>query len=160
MTYKISPEQALANCGRMIQEGRMEAVKIEGDFGSAGKSLLSLRLLPLLPAKPRAVRDLPALEAMGFPVFAGSATVSHAYVHIIEFGQPVEVGGLTIRAGDLVHGDCHGVLSIPNQIATQIPAVADKIRQQEERIIALCRSHDFSIEKLRQAVSEEPRGER
>lgn len=30
MTYKISPEQALANCGRMIQEGHMEAVKIEG----------------------------------------------------------------------------------------------------------------------------------
>ncbi len=107
-----------------------------------------------------AVRDLPALAAMSFPVFAGNATVSHAYVHIIEFGQPVEVGGLTIQAGDLVHGDCHGVLSIPNPIATQIPAVADKIRQQEERIIALCRSHDFSIEKLRQAVSEEPRGER
>lgn len=30
MTYKISPEQAMANCGRMIQEGHMEAVKIEG----------------------------------------------------------------------------------------------------------------------------------
>ena len=38
-----------------------EAVKIEGDFGPAGKSLLSLRLLPLLPAKPRSVRDMPAL---------------------------------------------------------------------------------------------------
>jgi len=38
-----------------------EAVKIEGDFGPAGKSLLSIRLLPLLPAKPRAVRDMPAL---------------------------------------------------------------------------------------------------
>jgi hypothetical protein len=37
------------------------AVKIEGDFGPAGRSLLSLRLLPLLPAKPRAVRDRPAL---------------------------------------------------------------------------------------------------
>lgn len=30
MTYKVSPEQALANCARMIQEGGMEAVKIEG----------------------------------------------------------------------------------------------------------------------------------
>ncbi len=30
MTYKVSPEQALANAGRMIQEGSMEAVKIEG----------------------------------------------------------------------------------------------------------------------------------
>ncbi|NQT87113.1 hypothetical protein HQ560_10130, partial [bacterium] len=38
-----------------------EAVKVEGDFGPAGKAILSLRLLPLLPAKPRAVRDMPAL---------------------------------------------------------------------------------------------------
>lgn len=30
LTYKISPEQALLNAGRMIQEGGMEAVKIEG----------------------------------------------------------------------------------------------------------------------------------
>jgi 3-methyl-2-oxobutanoate hydroxymethyltransferase len=30
MTYKVSPEQALTNCGRMIQEGSMEAVKLEG----------------------------------------------------------------------------------------------------------------------------------
>lgn len=30
LTYKISPEQALTNAGRMIQEGGMEAVKIEG----------------------------------------------------------------------------------------------------------------------------------
>ena len=30
MTYKISPEQALENAGRMLQEGGMEAVKVEG----------------------------------------------------------------------------------------------------------------------------------
>ncbi len=30
MTYKVTPEQALTNAGRMIQEGGMEAVKIEG----------------------------------------------------------------------------------------------------------------------------------
>ena len=30
MTYKLSPEQALANAGRLIQEGGAQAVKIEG----------------------------------------------------------------------------------------------------------------------------------
>jgi 3-methyl-2-oxobutanoate hydroxymethyltransferase len=30
MSYKISPEQAMANCARLIQEGAMEAVKLEG----------------------------------------------------------------------------------------------------------------------------------
>jgi len=30
MTYKLSPEQALANCGRLVQEGGAQAVKLEG----------------------------------------------------------------------------------------------------------------------------------
>lgn len=30
MTYKVSIEQAMANCGRLVQEGAMEAVKMEG----------------------------------------------------------------------------------------------------------------------------------
>ncbi|MEN6625261.1 MAG: 3-methyl-2-oxobutanoate hydroxymethyltransferase [Candidatus Sumerlaeia bacterium] len=30
MTYKISPEQAMASAARMMQEGRMKAVKLEG----------------------------------------------------------------------------------------------------------------------------------
>ncbi len=38
-----------------------EAVKIVGDFGPAGQTVLSLRLYPLLPGKPRAVRDMPLL---------------------------------------------------------------------------------------------------
>lgn len=35
MTYKISPEQALAAAGRIIQEGRAESVKLEGGIEMA-----------------------------------------------------------------------------------------------------------------------------
>ena len=68
-----------------------------------------------------AVRDLPAAAAAGFHLFAGNVTVSHAYVHIVEFGGPVEVGGLSVRSGDLMHGDLHGVQSIPLDLAGRIP---------------------------------------
>ena len=43
-----------------------------------------------------AVRDLPAVEAMGFQSVRGYVSVSHSYAHIIEFGEPVEIGGLKI----------------------------------------------------------------
>src|ERR1700689_601603 len=33
-----------------------------------------------------AVRDLPAVEALGFHLFAGCVSVSHAYAHVIDFG--------------------------------------------------------------------------
>jgi regulator of RNase E activity RraA len=42
-----------------------------------------------------AVRDLPGIEALGFQVFAGSISVSHADAHVMEFGEPVEIGGTT-----------------------------------------------------------------
>ena len=99
-----------------------------------------------------AVRDIPSAESAGFHYFAGSVTVSHAYVHIIELGQPVEIGGLKIKSGDLLHGDVHGVQSIPLDLAEQIPAAAAKITAKEQELIALCRSPEFSLAKLRAAI--------
>ena len=101
-----------------------------------------------------AVRDLPALTKAGFHVFAHSTAVSHAYSHIVDFGRPVTVGGLVVHPGDLLHADCHGVLSVPNDIATRVPAVADAIVEREQRVIDLCRSPEFSIEALRMAVKD------
>lgn len=98
------------------------------------------------------VRDIPAAEEIGFQLFTGGTSVSHAYVHIVEFGTPVEIGGLKIQSGDLLHGDRHGVQSVPEDIASQIPPVAAKIAAMEQALIKLCQSPDFSIEKLRAAV--------
>ncbi len=99
------------------------------------------------------VRDIPAAESAGFHFFAGSVSVSHAYVHIVEIGKPIQVGGLKIHSGDLLHGDLHGVQSIPLEIAARIPAKAAEIAAQEQTLIALCRSPEFSIERLRAAVA-------
>lgn len=98
------------------------------------------------------VRDIPAAESAGFHLFAGSVSVSHAYVHIVETGTEVEVGGLRIQSGDLLHGDLHGVQCIPLEIAREIPAVAARILAEEQKLVALCRSPEFSLEKLRQAI--------
>ncbi|HEY5909229.1 MAG TPA: RraA family protein [Verrucomicrobiae bacterium] len=95
------------------------------------------------------VRDIPAAQSAGFHLFAGSVSVSHAYIHIVEIGHTVEIGGLTIQSGDLLHGDLHGVQSIPLEIASRIPGVAAEIAAREQALIALCRSPEFSVEKLR-----------
>lgn len=99
------------------------------------------------------VRDLPAVEAAGFHLFGAGPSVSHAYAHIVSIGAPVEIAGLQVESGDLLHGDCHGVLKIPTAIAPQIPAIAAGIVEQERRLIALCRSRNFTVEKLRQYLA-------
>jgi len=98
------------------------------------------------------VHDLPGIAAAGFQLFAGSVAVSHAYVHIVDFGKPVEVGGLKVSPGDLLHADQHGVLSVPKEIAAEIPAVAGQLLDRERQVIEFCRSPEFSVEKLREAV--------
>jgi 4-hydroxy-4-methyl-2-oxoglutarate aldolase len=96
-----------------------------------------------------AVRNIPAAEQTGFHLFAGSVSVSHAYVHIVEFGTPVEIGGLKIQPGDLLHGDLHGVQTVPRDIAARVPRAAAEIVAREQEIVTLCQSKDISLEKLR-----------
>ena len=51
-----------------------------------------------------AVRDLPEVNRTGFQMFAGNVSLSHAYSHVFDFGGTVEIAGLTVRPGDLIHG--------------------------------------------------------
>jgi len=95
-----------------------------------------------------AVRDLPALKALGFQLFAGSVAVSHSYAHIIEFGEPVEIGGLTIQSGDLLHGDLHGVHAIPLEIAAKVPDEAARLIREERELTDFCTSPQFSLDEL------------
>jgi regulator of RNase E activity RraA len=99
------------------------------------------------------VRDLKEVREMGFQFHAQHVAVSHAYVHMVEFGKPVKVGGLTVKPGDLLHGDLHGVHNVPIEIATQIPAAVDKIIAAERRTIDYCHSPEFSLEGLKRLVS-------
>ena len=99
-----------------------------------------------------AVRDLPAVSAMGFQFFAAHPVVSHSYAHIVEIGGPVRIGGLSVLPGDLLHGDAHGVVNIPIEIASKIPSIAERLLDNERKLIGLCRVSDFSVESLRQAL--------
>jgi regulator of RNase E activity RraA len=99
-----------------------------------------------------AARDLQAVEAAGYQLFACNVAVSHAYAHMVEFGAAVEVGGLRIAPGDLIFGDSHGVMTVPGEIAAEIPARSEIIAQREQKVIDLCKSRSFSLEKLREVI--------
>lgn len=101
-----------------------------------------------------AVREIPAIRGMGLQLFAGNLAVSHAYAHIFDFGATVKVGGLEIHSGDLLHGDQHGLLSVPKPIAASLPAAAQKLRESEQRVIEFCQSKSFSVEKLRDLIQQ------
>jgi len=98
------------------------------------------------------VRDLDEVRPLGFHFFAGGACVSHAYVHLLEFGKPVTVGELVVHSGDLIHADKHGALIIPKEIASEVPAAAARVAEREQRILSHCRSPQFSLEELKRLL--------
>jgi|ERR1700693_3380285 len=98
------------------------------------------------------VRDLTEVRAAGFHYFAGSIMVSHAYVQLLEYGESVNVGGLTVKTGDLIHADQHGVQIVPPGIARELPAACERIIEKERKVIAFCQSAGFSLDGLKKLI--------
>jgi regulator of RNase E activity RraA len=96
------------------------------------------------------VRDLDEVKETGFHFFSRWVTVSHAYVHLVEVGIPVKVGGLVVKPGDLIQGDKHGVISIPLEIARDVPKATQLVEDWERVVINFCKSKEFTVERLKE----------
>jgi regulator of RNase E activity RraA len=100
------------------------------------------------------VRDLDEVRAMAFHFFAAEVVVAHGYAHLIDYHIPVKVGNIWVNPGDLLHADKHGVLRIPAEMVRELPAAAAEVAARESRIIKLCQSSEFTVERLRDLFSE------
>jgi 4-hydroxy-4-methyl-2-oxoglutarate aldolase len=98
------------------------------------------------------VRDLEEVQAIGFEYFAACRLVSHAYVHVEAVDCPVEVGGLTVHPGDLLHADRHGVILIPSAVAPHLAEACRAAQYAEVPAISNCRAHfakgDVALDRL------------
>jgi regulator of RNase E activity RraA len=96
-----------------------------------------------------AVRDIERVKQLNFHMYSAFLSVSHGYAHIVRSGSRVQIGGLEISTGDLLHGDCHGIIRVPKELASRIPKTAAALRQKEAEISAFCHSPGFTVEELR-----------
>jgi regulator of RNase E activity RraA len=64
-------------------------------------------------------RDLDQVEAINFPCFTSGTICAHGYSYIPSVGITVQVGGVTVNPGDLLHGDRNGVTTIPVEVASE-----------------------------------------
>ena len=96
-----------------------------------------------------AVRDLDALERLGFHTFATSVSVAHGYGAFVGYGGPVNVAGLRVETGDLVVADRHGVLRIPPEIPIEeLVDAGREIDRLESEVFACTLADDFSVDQL------------
>ena len=101
-----------------------------------------------------AARELHGIEASGFQVFAGRLALSRAYIHVVEYGGPVEVGNLRIQPGDLIHGDRHGIITVPYNLVPGLPAVANAIREKKQQLIDLSKKPGTTHEEFSRGLKD------
>jgi regulator of RNase E activity RraA len=85
------------------------------------------------------IRDIPMI-APGFQMLAAAIVPSHAYVHVVDFGLDVEVAGMAVKSGELIHADRHGAIVVPVDKIDAMLAAVGKLTETEARIIAAAKS--------------------
>lgn len=96
------------------------------------------------------MRDLDVLDE-GFPVLAGSIGPSHGYVHCVDIGTPVNILGMRVAQGELIHADRHGALVIPAEVIPRLKDAIDTVIAREEIVLGPARQPGFDIAKLEEA---------
>ena len=83
-----------------------------------------------------AVRDAEAIRALGLPMFAAGLNPNGPTKSVAgRLNHPVSVGGVTVRAGDLVVGDADGVTVVEREKAAALmPLAAEKVAAETRRI--------------------------
>ena len=92
--------------------------------------------------------------APGFQLIAGKIGPSHAHGHIVDLGGQVNVAGMTVNDGDIVHADRHGAVVIPREAIAKIPEAVDLLTRREAVILAAARGDGFDIGVLKRAMAD------
>jgi 4-hydroxy-4-methyl-2-oxoglutarate aldolase len=95
------------------------------------------------------VRDLAAVRRLPFHYFARGAVASHAHFRIVRSNVPVEVLGMTVHPGTLLHGDENGVITIPEGEREALEAAIERVLANERKLLESVRRDDFHASSLR-----------
>lgn len=98
------------------------------------------------------VRDIEGILTLPFGVYARGRTIHHTAIRYVRYNHPVEVGGITVSPGDLIHANIGGVIKIPPAHRERLPALATEMRAFEHAAHCIFRQTDLSIDEKRRAV--------
>jgi 4-hydroxy-4-methyl-2-oxoglutarate aldolase len=98
-----------------------------------------------------AVRDILAVRRLGFPLFASAVIVSHGYPRLEEIHSTINISGLTIRPGDILHADANGVVLVPNDIAEHVASACNEFVALETQVIDYLDREDATPKGYRKA---------
>lgn len=100
------------------------------------------------------VRDVAGLLNVPFPAYCRGMVIHHTALEIKRTDCPVEVGGITVRPGDVVHANAEGVIKIPHSCLDKLVDAAIRMRAFEHEAHAALRRTDLSVAEKKRRVTE------
>lgn len=98
------------------------------------------------------VRDFNEVRQLGFHTFAAGTSPSHVHCRIADVGMPVQVHGMTVRQGDIIHGDINGLVQVPFEKLDELPEKIAKVRQDEKELMDRVKAGGFTLDDLRERL--------
>jgi 4-hydroxy-4-methyl-2-oxoglutarate aldolase len=133
----------------------LPAIVVIGDDGNPGRINLSCHAGEMMATTMKRVgavglvtdgglRDIHEVTALGgFHYFGRGLVVAHGQPCIYDVGATVNVAGMEVKHGDLLHGDENGITVIPAEIAAQVAAQAMAVREAEQKRLQDILSPEF-----------------
>ncbi len=98
------------------------------------------------------MRDLDAMFPQ-FQCLAATLSPSHANGQVVEFGTPVDIFGMAVSDGDIVHADRHGAVVFKPDELDKLPAAIDLMARREKVILDAARKPGFNVTAMREALA-------
>lgn len=99
-------------------------------------------------------RDVAGCLTAGFAVYCTGKTIHHGPYRFRSVNQPVELGGITVHPGDVLHANQEGVIRIPPTCLNKLAEAATRMRAFEHETHRLLRRTDLTPAYKRSAVAE------
>ncbi len=100
------------------------------------------------------VRDVQGLLTTPFAAYCRGTIAHHCRLRVRSINRPVEIGGVTIRPGDVIHADREGVITIPHACIEALPAKAPQMRAFEHEAHLVLRRTDAPLAEKREQVAQ------
>ena len=100
------------------------------------------------------IRDVRGLLTVPFAAYCHGTTIHHSPLRIKRINLPVEVGGITVHPGDVVHANDEGVIKIPRACLATLSESAIRMRAFEHAAHIVLRRTDLSIAAKKKQVGD------
>ncbi|RAV16661.1 RraA family protein [Paenibacillus contaminans] len=98
------------------------------------------------------IRDLKDILNQGFKVFGAGQVVHHTPYVWSGLYEPVQIGGITVRTGDIIHGDMDGMIVVPEESWDNIIAACQVTLDFEKKAHLVLRQSGLSVSSKKDQV--------